>query len=813
MIQIDDIHIEDFRGIRNLHLDLGSESYVVQGANGTGKSGIVDALEFALTGDVSRLKGPGLGDLTLSRHAPHVHRRDNPRFAKVSTTVRVVDTGESATLTRSVETPRRFSLEPDSAAVRAAVEEMEHHPEIVLSRREIIRLIIAEPGKRSRDVQTLLKLSNLSKTRASLKTAKNKLSAGATTSAAAVNDAAVAAERLFDVEEPADDETLKAVNARRASLGVEPLPTLDVERLAEGISTRTQEGGVNRSTALQDIDSLEDEIADESPPQSLAADVAEAAGSVVDDASLLADLAGSQLIDAGLGLLVDEACPLCDHAWPSAEALRSHLESKAEKLRLAGETETAIKEAALALATAVRTAASKIDHVSRVATNLGHVDTARSLTEWKGNIEQTATKLGTVDGTLQIHDQIGSDVLQVPAAMPEALTTLRKAVEALADVSEKVEAASFLAEAKARLGTLQDAQATHQVAQSASDAADAAYERYCEAQDEVLATLYNSVADTFAYYYRAMNSDETGFTVEIEPSAQQLNLSVDFYEEGLFPPAAYHSEGHQDSMGVCLYLALMKHLLGSDFRLAILDDVVMSVDADHRYQFCELLKREFPDVQFIVTTHDAVWAHQMVRSNLVSRSNVARLDWWDVHHGPWLATGTDFWEFVDEALHRNSVPEAGWRLRHNLERVLADLADEYRCPIPYRADGRYNLSEYRDAIKRRYSRLLRKAAGAANSRNDTDAASRIEEMKTTWSEVTLAQDAGEWMVNRAVHYTEWADFSKSDFQPIVDAWKELLDVFECPECQSRLYVTERRGVDDTLKCSCGHLNLNLRERD
>src|SRR2546429_4550729 len=26
----------------------------------------------------------------------------------------------------------------------------------------------------------------------------------------------------------------------------------------------------------------------------------------------------------------------------------------------------------------------------------------------------------------------------------------------------------------------------------------------------------------------------------------------------LFPPGAYHSEGHQDSMGVCRYLALMK---------------------------------------------------------------------------------------------------------------------------------------------------------------------------------------------------------------------------------------------------------------
>ena len=47
-------------------------------------------------------------------------------------------------------------------------------------------------------------------------------------------------------------------------------------------------------------------------------------------------------------------------------------------------------------------------------------------------------------------------------------------------------------------------------------------------------------------------------------------------------------------MGVCLYLALIKRLLGSRFRFAVLDDVVMSVDRDHRKQFCQLLKGAFP---------------------------------------------------------------------------------------------------------------------------------------------------------------------------------------------------------------------------
>lgn len=58
-------------------------------------------------------------------------------------------------------------------------------------------------------------------------------------------------------------------------------------------------------------------------------------------------------------------------------------------------------------------------------------------------------------------------------------------------------------------------------------------------------------------------------------------------------------------MGLCLFLALMRHLRGPAFTLAVLDDVLMSVDAGHRREVCSLLKREFPDTQFIVTTHDS----------------------------------------------------------------------------------------------------------------------------------------------------------------------------------------------------------------
>jgi len=70
MITLERLVVREFRGIRELDLSLKSKSFAVCGPNGTGKSGIVDALEFVLTGTISRLTGRGRGDLSITKHGP-----------------------------------------------------------------------------------------------------------------------------------------------------------------------------------------------------------------------------------------------------------------------------------------------------------------------------------------------------------------------------------------------------------------------------------------------------------------------------------------------------------------------------------------------------------------------------------------------------------------------------------------------------------------------------------------------------------------------------------------------------------------------
>src|SRR5215510_6308951 len=87
-------------------------------------------------------------------------------------------------------------------------------------------------------------------------------------------------------------------------------------------------------------------------------------------------------------------------------------------------------------------------------------------------------------------------------------------------------------------------------------------------------------------------------------------------------------------MGLCLYLALMRHLQGSGFTFAVLDDVLMSVDTGHRREVCALLKKEFPHTQFIITTHDSVWMRHMKTEGLIAARSGVQLRKWNVDHGP-----------------------------------------------------------------------------------------------------------------------------------------------------------------------------------
>ena len=409
-------------------------------------------------------------------------------------------------------------------------------------------------------------------------------------------------------------------------------------------------------------------------------------------------------------------------------------------------------------------------------------------------------------------DRFAGDWLNVPNAFAKSLAALTQKIEAQPDQTVTFAAQTFLTTAQLRLTDYREAMRKNKAAELALKAARKAYEVYCDVLQEELNALYDEVQKDFSAFYRAINEeDESTFTAKLTPTEGSLGLDVNFYERGLFPPAAYHSEGHQDGMGVCLYLALMKRLFGSQFTFALLDDVVMSVDANHRYQFCKLLKTQFPDTQFIVTTHDRLWAEQMRSASLVTSKTSVAFHSWTIDSGPLVESNLEIWDEIAAALATGKVEAAAAALRHHLEYVSRHLADQIGATPQFRADGNYELGELLPSVLKRMKELYGRAADAAQSWGNEAAKEAASNRRTMLSTSSGASNVEQWAVNKAVHYNEWANFGKRDFEPVVVAFKELLGCFSCEQCESWPFVTPR-GNPDSLRCACNTINFNLKAK-
>lgn len=814
MIKLESVHIEEVRGIRKLDIDFAKETFAISGPNGSGKSGVIDAIEFGLTGEIGRLAGRGTKGLSVAEHGPHVDKTKFPDAAFVELKVFIPSLGKSGAITRKISAPKKPKIVPADPDIKAALDEVADHPEITLSRREILRFILVEPARRSDEIQAILKLEQIGQTRAALNTAQNKLQTALKTGDSQVRSSRETLQRHLQIATFQAADLVAAVNARRDALSLPQIEKLTPDtKLDAGVEAGTSLA-FNKQSALRDLKALSDLISTlPDMGQGEAAEILSGIAALEADPALLAALQRRSFIEKGLELVDGPACPLCDHPWENENHLREHLREKLAKSEQSRKLQDSLLKNGNGLVQHLTRLRGMLAAVNVIAAAESSGACIKVLAAWIADLDALKGSLTTIDGLLGLKGRLENGWAGTPAALATQLLALTAKVEAKPDQTATVEAQTFLATAQMRLSDYREAMRRNEAAKIAAGAAKEAYEVYCRAMEEELNALYEAVQEDFSTYYRSINEDDEGkFTAKLTPSEGALAFDVNFYERGLFPPAAYHSEGHQDGMGVCLYLALMKRLLGNRFTIALLDDVVMSVDSGHRYQFCKLLKTHFLDTQFIITTHDRLWAEQMKSAGLVKSKTSLAFHGWTVDTGPLVESNDEIWKEIATALAKGKVEVAAAALRHHLEYASRHLANDLGASPVFRADGNYELGEMLPSVLSRMRGLLGKAADAAQSWGNTTAKDAAVARKNVLSESSAASSVEQWAVNKAVHYNVWANFGKKDFEPVVAAFKELLDSFRCPDCQSWLYVTPARGTPEALRCHCSGINLNLKAK-
>lgn len=819
MIRIESLTAKDFRGLRRLTLNPNGKNFGICGFNGTGKSGVVDAIEFALTGNITRLTGQGTSGISIKSHAPHVDGRNQPEQSAVKLVVSIPSLDKRVTIERHVGDPTNPTVTPNDADILNVIAEVGRHPEFALSRREIIKYVITPPGLRSKEVQALLRLDTIERLRLALTKVANSCNRDLARYTADVSQTQLRLLRALGIDRLRKEDVLAAVNERRKLLQLDPLADLQRDTsLAMELVTDPRSPvatpQISKKQTLVEIDRIVDLVTRFEPTE--VTDHRESALSALSklrqNPTLLRNLKRYEFLTTGLTLVEDDACPLCDTSW-DVTALRKLIAEKIAAGTEAASLRRSVQEALAPFAKILVDFESLTSSLLSVSKRLPTVVDVDAIAAWFAALGEERKRLSSISNLEDVIKTISERWPQGDERALKAIASLKQNVEALPELSSQEEAKLYLTIANERLEVYRLARRKQELWGKRAEVAQQILQIYDETSNAALNKIYRNVEEDFSKFYRFINrDDEATFEGKLTPSLGKLGFDVDFYGRGLFPPGAYHSEGHQDSMGLCLYLALMRHTLGAQFTFAVLDDVLMSVDTGHRREVCALLKLEFGETQLIFTTHDPVWLQHMKTEQLITAKSSIHFHKWTVDARPTVWAGQEVWEDIAHALETENVSGAAGTLRRFLEYTATHLSDRLRATIEFHGDGQYDLGELLPAATQAWRKVLGRSKDSAQSWGKKEEMQQIAARQEEFSSAVERSRVEQWVINRSIHYNEWANLREQDFVPVVDTFKNLVKCFQCQSCGGFFYVSPQKGQQESVRCDCGLVNFNLKKR-
>lgn len=231
------------------------------------------------------------------------------------------------------------------------------------------------------------------------------------------------------------------------------------------------------------------------------------------------------------------------------------------------------------------------------------------------------------------------------------------------------------------------------------EAAEILSNLFTQKKKENIEKIFEGIGEYVTEYYNFIHEDDdlTNPQVNVKNS-RGLTLGL-IFEENDADPRSYASEGHLDSLGLCIFLAFAK--VYNKYNFIVLDDIISTVDLDHKEMVIRLLFEKFSDYTFIITTHNKLWYEQLQRlasaNNLRHKFTFMEIIGWDKIEGPILSKNPSSKKRIEEHLKANDTFAAGNAIRRHLEFVLDDLCKINNIPLPLKKH--YTVNDYYKPVK------------------------------------------------------------------------------------------------------------------
>jgi energy-coupling factor transporter ATP-binding protein EcfA2 len=600
-VRITELTLRGFRGATQpviIRFDPDRPVVLLYGENGTGKSTIVDAVDFLCNRNFGSLENYSLGVGESARK--HVTSLGGTPAALM---VRLrADDGSSWTASLGRGRPL---VDPEAGCPDAHI----------LRRRDVTNVIEAPPSKRYDALKDYLTLPGVEKSEFTLRSAVRALERQHHADAQSFAHAQDTLQQLWQAEgQPA--ATARAWATAQAAQDLSEMRTSIDEMVAVETAYRSA------TEARDQLDRAASGFNQSSQAHGTAHQQRHQ-GSTRQAAELLELLRDAETFLGAWRAI--RACPVCEQSI-EAEVVHERLR---QRIARAGELMSVIEASTAAEMQLTRSSAVLEDTRARFC------ERARALLRLIRR-----ARLDEVLGTPLSWDSYM--ILSREGEATEVAETEARA--ALGSVVVLVQALS------ARRESAQRALSQHSAIRISAERVDALSGRVAHQREllrrleTVLATIseerkryaediLEAVADDVGRLYASIHPDEplgrVRFALKRQASSS-IDLDAGFQDRDDLPPQAYYSESHLDTLGICVFLALARRF-ATDRSIVILDDVVTSVDEPHVDRFMEMLlceARHFS--RLIVTTHDRAWLEHFRHA---SEIGVIELGEWSLADG------------------------------------------------------------------------------------------------------------------------------------------------------------------------------------
>jgi hypothetical protein len=271
-----------------------------------------------------------------------------------------------------------------------------------------------------------------------------------------------------------------------------------------------------------------------------------------------------------------------------------------------------------------------------------------------------------------------------------------------------------------------------------------------------------------------------------------IDIGLKFHGKDMDSPRLTLSEGYRNSLGLCIFLAMAKHGEPSNNPI-ILDDVVVSLDRNHRGLIVDLLKKEFADRQVIVMTHDRDWYTEL-RQQLDGGtwSFKALLPYETPEIGIRWSHGTSTFDDARGQL-ADRPDSAGNTARKIMDIELALIAERLQLKLPYLRFEKNDRRLAHDFLER----IIGDGKKCFQTGGPTSFRANEEGMRLLVEADKLLLSWG----NRASHTF---DVVRPEAQKLIDICESALRCFRCDLCEKNVWLADAAG-SGWVQCQCGKL--------